>query len=198
MARFHLTKSTVAEPQHSRPVHYGAWPEGHSSGNGPHWGNDHTGFQSHHQSPILDHNGFAYAPLQDQTPMYAAASMPPPRTTYPQLQPHITSPQLPMGYPSEYRPSQLRSQSLDQNQFPPPYSMTGHIASAPLSAPAPPPRGAGRTSSNPRKTLTDVDRRNMCIYAEKHPSVKQVDIGGQCASCQTMLRLLTRTSTIWC
>lgn len=180
MVRFHLSKSTVAEPQHSRDTGYGAWSEGQTSGNGPHWGNNHNGYQSHHQSPIHEHNGFVYNPLPDQPPMYSASSMPPPRTTYPQLQPHITSPQLPMGYPSEYRPSQLRSQSLDHNQFPPPYSMTGHIASAPLSAPAPPQRGSGRSGSNPRKTLTDVDRRNMCIYAEEHPTVRQTEIGCEC------------------
>ncbi|KAE9984886.1 hypothetical protein BLS_000969 [Venturia inaequalis] len=177
MVRFHLSKSTVTEPQHPRDTGYGSWADGQSSGNGPHWGNDHNVYQSHHQPSIHDHNGFIFAPLQEQPSMYGTSSMPPPRTTYPQLQPHITSPQLPMGYPSEYRPNQLKSQSLGQSQFPSPYSMTGHIASAPVCAPAPPPRGSGRTSSNPRKTLTDVDRRNMCIYAEKHPDRKQNDIG---------------------
>ncbi|QDS74089.1 hypothetical protein FKW77_009585 [Venturia effusa] len=178
MVRFHMSKSTVAEPQQSRDVGYGSWSGGQSTGNGPHWGNDHIGYQSHNPSSIHDHNAFVYTPLQDPPPMYAASSMPPPRTTYPQLQPHITSSQLPMGYPSEYRPSQLRSQSMDQNQFSPPYSMNGHIASAPLpTVPAPLPRGSGRSGSNPRKTLTDADRRNMCIYAEKHPAVKQQDIG---------------------
>ncbi|TID23983.1 CenpB-DNA-bind-domain-containing protein [Venturia nashicola] len=177
MVRFHLSKSTVAAPLHTRDTGYGTWGEGQSSGNGPHWGNDHNGYQSHHQPPIHDPNGFVYTTMQEQPPMYVASNMPPPRTTYPQLQPHIAGPQLPLGYPSEYRPSQLRSQSLDQNQFLPPYSMTTQIASAPSPARAPPPRGSGRTGSNPRKTLTDVDRRNMCIYAQTHPSEKQTEIG---------------------
>lgn len=36
-----------------------------------------------------------------------------------------------------------------------------------------------RASSNPREALTDVDRRNICEYAENHPEVKQADIGSK-------------------
>jgi hypothetical protein len=41
------------------------------------------------------------------------------------------------------------------------------------------PPTTGRTSSTPRKTLTDADRRRMCLYAEEHPTVKQTEIGGK-------------------
>ena len=34
-----------------------------------------------------------------------------------------------------------------------------------------------REKSNPRKTLTDEDRRNMCRYHELHPYTKQTEIG---------------------
>ncbi|KAL2271653.1 hypothetical protein VTJ83DRAFT_1024 [Remersonia thermophila] len=34
-------------------------------------------------------------------------------------------------------------------------------------------------TSQPRKTLTDEDRRAMCKYAEEHPTAKQTDIGAR-------------------
>jgi hypothetical protein len=45
---------------------------------------------------------------------------------------------------------------------------------APLKTSKPP---TVTTQSQPRKTLTDDDRRRMCQYAEDHPNVKQTDIG---------------------
>lgn len=33
------------------------------------------------------------------------------------------------------------------------------------------------TTSTPRKTLTNEDRRRMCQYAEDHPNIKQTEIG---------------------
>ena len=36
-----------------------------------------------------------------------------------------------------------------------------------------------QTTSQPRKTLTDDDRRKMCQYAEDHPTAKQTDIGAK-------------------
>ncbi|KAJ4395472.1 hypothetical protein N0V85_006541 [Neurospora sp. IMI 360204] len=36
-----------------------------------------------------------------------------------------------------------------------------------------------QTTSQPRKTLTDEDRRRMCQYAMDHPTAKQTDIGAQ-------------------
>lgn len=32
-------------------------------------------------------------------------------------------------------------------------------------------------STNPRRTLTDADRRRMCLYHEENPNVKQTEIG---------------------
>jgi hypothetical protein len=55
-------------------------------------------------------------------------------------------------------------------------------------APAPPPQLAAAaavtatpttsTGSTPRRTLTDADRRRMCIFHEENPNVKQTEIGG--------------------
>jgi hypothetical protein len=47
-------------------------------------------------------------------------------------------------------------------------------ASAP---PRPPPRVPSITTSQPRKTLTLQERREICRYAAEHPKVKQTEIG---------------------
>lgn len=45
----------------------------------------------------------------------------------------------------------------------------------------------GAWSTNPasfrRKVLTDLERQQMCQYAEDHPSAKQVEIGGLFIHC---------------
>ncbi|KAF2637178.1 CenpB-DNA-bind-domain-containing protein [Massarina eburnea CBS 473.64] len=123
--------------------------------------------QQHH-SPVHDFNGFnAYAPLPME-PMYSAAMHPPhhqPRTAHPQLQPLI----MPQW------PSMLTSQSTYVPPIFPSAPLPITPASAtPVSATS---THSGRTSSTPRKTLTDQDRRRMCQYHEDHPTVKQTEIG---------------------
>lgn len=139
---------------------------GYHDANSQQWIEGSTGFHSHHQSPVQEHNGFAFSPIPME-PMYtpAASSMPPPRTTYQQLQPLIT-PQW---------PSQLASQSSYHTALFP----SAPIQSTPVSTPVSAPATTGRSSSTPRKTLTDADRRRMCLYAEEHPTVKQTEIGGE-------------------
>jgi hypothetical protein len=127
------------------------------------WIGGHSGFNSQHQSPIHEHDGFAFNPIPMDS-MYSS-SMPPPRTNYQSLQPLVT-PQW---------PSMLTSQSSYNGPI---FSSTP-IPSAPVSAPVSAPPATGRTSSTPRKTLTDHDRRRMCLYAEEHPNVKQTEIGGK-------------------
>ncbi|KAL0256964.1 hypothetical protein SLS55_007774 [Diplodia seriata] len=122
---------------------------------------------SQHHSPVHDYNGFAYNPLPME-PMYPHAMSqgmppPPPRTTHQQLQPLI----MPQW------PSMLTSQS---NYAPPP--MYSAPAPAPVSAtPTPVSATSTRSSGTPRKTLTDNDRRRMCLYHEENPTVKQTEIG---------------------
>lgn len=127
------------------------------------WGDTHSGFHSHHGTPVQEHNGFAFSPMPME-PMYSS-SMPPPRTTYQQLQPLIT-PQW---------PSMLTSQS----NYHTPIFPSAPIQSTPISTPVSAPPTSGRSGSTPRKTLTDADRRRMCLYAEEHPTVKQTEIGGE-------------------
>ena len=142
------------EPGNAFPDANGQWPE--------------TGavFHSHHQSPAQEYNSFAFTPMPME-PMYAASTMPPPRTTHQQLQPLI----MPQW------PSMLTSQST---------YVSSMFASAQVPSPAPPvssplsaPPATGRSTTTPRKTLTDADRRRMCLYAEEHPTVKQTEIGGE-------------------
>jgi len=35
-----------------------------------------------------------------------------------------------------------------------------------------------QSTSSPRRTLTDADRRRMCMFHEENPNVKQTEIGG--------------------
>ena len=153
--------------------------EDHHSG----WA-DSGGYDSHHQSPpVQDYNGFSnYAPLPME-PMYGTSMHPPPhhthptpRTTHPQLQPLIM-PQMPQW------PSMLTSQSTYQPSLFPSAPVPITPASAtPVSATS----THSRTSSTPRKTLTDSDRRRMCQYHEENPTVKQTEIGGMIAAFSGM------------
>ncbi|KAK2767476.1 hypothetical protein FQN54_003633 [Arachnomyces sp. PD_36] len=80
--------------------------------------------------------------------------------------PYTTQPLLPLAMPSQW-PSMLTTQ--------------GGYGAAPLSAaPLPTPHPTHATHSNgptPRRTLTDADRRRMCLYHEENPHVKQTEIG---------------------
>lgn len=123
---------------------------------------------SQHQSPVQDYNGLpftsSYTPLPME-PLYTTG-MQPPRTTHPQLQPLI----MPQW------PSMLTSQST----YVPPIFPSAPVPITPASAtPVSATSTHSRTSSTPRKTLTDQDRRRMCLYHEEHPTVKQTEIGGK-------------------
>jgi hypothetical protein len=47
------------------------------------------------------------------------------------------------------------------------------------SLPTPVSAVTSRSGSTPRKTLTDLDRKKMCVYAEQNPDRKQAEIGGE-------------------
>ena len=136
---------------------------------------DNTGYNPHHQSPVQDYNGFGSYPGLPMEPMYGTGMHPPhhphptPRTTHPQLQPLI----MPQW------PSMLTSQSTYQ----PPIFPSAPVPITPASAtPVSATSTHSRTSSTPRKTLTDSDRRRMCQYHEENPTVKQTEIGGMLAA----------------
>jgi hypothetical protein len=149
--------------QDSFDDHHSAWHES-------------AGYNPHHSPPVPDYNAFhAYPPLPLE-PLYANAMHPPhpthpthptptPRTTHQQLQPLI----MPQW------PSMLTSQST----YHPPLFPSAPVPITPASAtPVSATSTHSRTSSTPRKTLTDTDRRRMCQYHEDNPTVKQTEIGG--------------------
>ncbi|OCL06415.1 CenpB-DNA-bind-domain-containing protein [Glonium stellatum] len=134
---------------------------GYHDNNGS-WVDSNAYSHSQHQSPVQEYNGFAFTPLPME-PLYTTG-MHPPRTTHQQLQPLI----MPQW------PSMLTSQS----SYVPPIFPTAPVPITPASAtPVSATSTRSHTSSTPRKTLTDADRRRMCLYHEEHPTVKQTEIG---------------------
>ncbi|KAF2738711.1 CenpB-DNA-bind-domain-containing protein [Polyplosphaeria fusca] len=154
------------DPDHHPHHHQQHHQEQHFDDGNSSW-HDNGGYNhSQHHSPVQDYNAYHnYAPLPME-PLYTTG-MQPPRTTHPQLQPLI----MPQW------PSMLTSQST----YVPPIFPSAPVPITPASAT---PVSAisnnsthSRTSSTPRKTLTDADRRRMCLYHEEHPTVKQTEIG---------------------
>lgn len=129
-----------------------------------------------HSPPMPEYSGFDYGPsLMAVDGPYM--SIPPPYTSMP----------LPM--PSHSWPSMLATHS--------PFHENG-LPSAPVptsvspSAPAPL-RKSSTGGSTPRRTLTDEDRRNMCLYHEENKTAKQTDIGGKKSTLESdMGFILTR------
>lgn len=118
-----------------------------------------------HSPPVPEYNGFDFGP----SPIMAVdasygMSLPPPYASMP----------LPM--PSHSWPSMLTTQSpFHENGLPP----TPMPQSVSPSAPPPPIRKTSTGGSTPRRTLTDEDRRQMCLYHQEHQNAKQTDIGGK-------------------
>lgn len=121
-----------------------------------------------HSPPMPDFNNpFSYgpAPVMPMEPAYSM-SIPPPYTA------------LHLSMPSHPWPSMLTTQSNFSDS-------TLSAAPAPtLSIPQPAPMRPIRTAPaltgpTPRRTLTDEDRRRMCLYHEENKHAKQTDIGGK-------------------
>lgn len=127
---------------------------------------------SHHQSPVNEYSGFAFSPMPME-PMYTAP-MQPPRTTHQQLQPLIM-PQWPsmLTSQSSYGTPLFAAAPISSTS-----SNTTPVAAQPATT-TPISATSTRSSSTPRKTLTDADRRKMCLYHEENPTVKQTEIGGE-------------------
>ncbi|KAF2757828.1 CenpB-DNA-bind-domain-containing protein [Pseudovirgaria hyperparasitica] len=149
-----MSQMGMAHDEH-HPQHYhdgtGQWMDGPHSYHGT----------PQHQSPVHEFNGFTFNPIPME-PIYPQHQYPP-RTMHQQLQPLIT-PQW---------PSMLTSQSSYVQPIYPTAPGPAPPASTPVSASS----TRSGTSSTPRKTLTDLDRRRMCQYHEDHPTVKQTEIG---------------------
>lgn len=124
-------------------------------------------FTSPHNSPPMpEFSGFEYGPSPIMAVDGYGMSLPPPYTSMP----------LPM--PSHAWPSMLTNHSPFHDGLPP---IPAPISVSP-SAPTPPVRKSSTGGATPRRTLTDEDRRQMCLYHEEHKTAKQTDIGGKITS----------------
>ena len=123
---------------------------------------------SHHGTPAQEYSGFNFSSPQLSMESSTFSSTVQQRPMPQQLQPLI----MPQW------PSMLNSQSHTayQPMFPQPVQPIQPMSIGPLSTPVS--ATSGRSTSTPRKTLTDADRKRMCQYAEDHPNSKQTEIGG--------------------
>ncbi|KAI9806364.1 MAG: hypothetical protein M1825_006479 [Sarcosagium campestre] len=134
---------------------------------------DHQPFQqSHGQSPVQEYNGFNFAQSNQ-------SSGPEPAYTHIDTSIHSTPQQLrPLVVPPW--PSMLTSQSTYTPPVAPTAPTLTPIMSTPVSSTST--RSTHSTqstpaTSGPRRTLTDSDRKRMCLYHEENPTVKQTEIG---------------------
>jgi hypothetical protein len=147
----------------------------------PQYGNDawvDMNATYHQQTTMADYGtGFTYMPpiTTHGLPSESLNRMPPPP---PPPQPLAQAPTAPPQLPMLIMPSHATWPSMLTN----PNTYTSHSAPPVAIPPTSLPLKTGKlpaihTPSQPRKTLTDDDRRRMCQYAEDHPHVKQTEIG---------------------
>jgi len=134
------------------------------------WGpSEHIYPHSHHGTPAQEYPGFSFS--MPQLPMEPSAftGAVQQRPIHQQLQPLI----MPQW------PSMLNSQSHSsfQPMFAQPVQPIHPMSVG--SLPTPVSATSAKSTSTPRKTLTDTDRKRMCQYAEDHPNSKQTEIGGK-------------------
>ncbi|KAK9854997.1 hypothetical protein MYU51_003331 [Penicillium brevicompactum] len=114
-----------------------------------------------HSPPMPEYSGFDFGTSTMVMDSPYGMSMPPPYATMP----------LPM--PAHSWPSMLATN--------PPFPETGmHVSAHASVSPTTPMLQVRKTStggSTPRRTLTDEDRRQMCLYHEENKTAKQTDIG---------------------
>lgn len=134
---------------------------------------EHIYPHSHHGTPAQEFAGFNFS--APQLPMEPSAfnSDMQQRPMHQQLQPLI----MPQW------PSMLNGQthSTFHPIFPQPVPPIQPMSTGPLQSPLS--AVSARSAPTPRKTLTDMDRKRMCQYADEHPNAKQTEIGGQRMSC---------------
>lgn len=168
---------TEMEQQHH---HFG--PEPTFMPSNAHWTN-HDPYNQQHASPDSDYGSYNY------------------NATLPQPQPFTYSPYTPRQGPTLLT-TPLPSQFINQLSYqtpvhghPPPLLTSFGNAHAnamaqPVSAPPIVPSSGRPHAPTPRRTLTNADRRRMCLYKRDNPTKKQTDIGGMSCSFLCLLFLL--------
>jgi len=129
---------------------------------------------SHHGTPAQEPMGFTWT----QTPTSLADVSLVQSQSQSQSQLPLQSLLIPQW------PSMLTSQAVNQNlsfdQRPP---GIGHVVSMPhvptFATENIVPSIAKLGQPSGRRTLSDADRRNMCIFSDQHPQLKQTDIGSK-------------------
>lgn len=144
---------------------------GYRSSPPTHWSqSSHIYPHSHHGTPAQEYSGFTFAsPQMPMEPSAFSGSSMQPRPVHQQLQP-LVMPQY---------PSMLGSQATAPSyhaMYPQSMQSVQTIPVGPLHTPVS--ATSTRSTSTPRKTLTDLDRKRMCQYAEENPNAKQTEIGG--------------------
>lgn len=148
---------TMADDDH-RNARYELTPPGqwsHTPHIQPHsyHGTPATEFQGFHfAAPQLPMEPAAFSSGMNQRPVVHPLIMP----QWPSMLPHSSQTTYQPIYPQPVQP--IQPVTMGQLQTPVSASST-------------------RSTTTPRKTLTDNDRKRMCQYAEEHPNAKQTEIG---------------------
>ncbi|KAK3114758.1 hypothetical protein LTR53_006601 [Teratosphaeriaceae sp. CCFEE 6253] len=128
---------------------------------------EHVYPHSHHGTPAMEYSGFTFSsPQMPLEPTFSSGAIPQ-RPLPPQLQPLIM-PQWPSMLNTQSHPT---IQPLYPQLVQPAQPVAIGALPTPVSA------VSMRSVPTPRKTLTDLDRKRMCQYAEEHPNAKQTEIG---------------------
>jgi hypothetical protein len=145
----------------------------------------------HHSPPLPDFHGFSYASssIMPIEPAYNITVPPPYSTLNFTMPPPNAWPSM-MGTHAHYADTALSPASTPA----PTISIPQPVPIRPLHA------TPASHAPTPRRTLTDEDRRRMCLYHEENKSAKQTDIGGgfsviPCSDCFDLFGSCRRTSS---
>ncbi|KAK5132621.1 hypothetical protein LTR08_008820 [Meristemomyces frigidus] len=121
---------------------------------------------SYHGTPAQEYSGFNFSSPQMPTEVGGFSSMQQ-RPMHQHLQPLIM-PQWPSMLNSQ---AHTPFQGVYPQTLQPVQPIPIGLLHTPVSA------VSSRIAPTPRKTLSDLDRKRMCQYADEHPSAKQTEIG---------------------
>lgn len=135
--------------------------------------NTHIYPHSHHGTPAQEYQGFSFGPPQPIVEGSSFIGNAHQQQRPVQPGPPLVMPPWPSMLPAQQDPAYQAMFAPTAPAFQPIRPMP--IAPTVIAGPS----SSSRSSSTPRKTLTDQDRKRMCQYAEDHPTSKQTEIGGK-------------------
>ena len=146
--------------------------QGHFQASPPIGSWEHIYPHSHHGTPAQEYSSFAFSSPQLPLEVGTFSSMQQ-RPMHHHLQPLVM--------PMPQWPSMLNSQAHTpyQGVYPQPLQPVQPIQPIPLGMLHTPISAvSSRNAPTPRKTLSDLDRKRMCLDADEHPRAQQTEIGG--------------------